>query len=460
MLAPGRLKAVCFELRMVLLHAVALVLAAKSVTLDEVKAASRQNLDAIRAEVELVKATSNITVARSPLLPQAQFRAGAGYTVQQGRQVFFTTITPNSTTGTDQYQQTLIPYAPQSIGSFSVGVAVSQLIFDGRFWAGLAQAGRVEDAAHGELEEQQLVSEFEAVSRFYLLLYSQQGRKIFEDAVMRSREQLARSQAVFSAGKGHQHDILDARTNLGNDNISLLRWDQITARYQANLNQWLAWSPEPLTVVAPSILEMKPPMPAPSLEDVLRLAKERRPIIKAIGNRVKAAEAAVLVAKSEYLPALSANALIQREAPTGALFVDSFAQRQNTVAFGANLTWNFFSGLGTTGREKYAQADLSYQQANERQALVNVETDIVSEYEVMKTSLLIADAADKNKEVAQEQVKVEEQRYLIGLGTNLDVRNAQLKLIQSQQAALQARFDVEVSRARLGRLAGVPIQGH
>ncbi len=440
---------------MMLLQVVTLVLAAKTVTLDEVKTASRHNLDAIRAEVELTKANANKTIAISGMLPRGVMQAGASYQLVGPATSILQVQTVNDA-GVREFSLSQNSIGGYNRLSLSLGVTVSQLIFDARFWAQLAQAGALQEATTGELAEQRLASEVEAVRRFYNVVFAQQARSILEGAVERSKAQLSRALALYAAGKGHQHDVLDARVNLGNDNITLLRWEQFIVSTQADLAQWLTWKYEPLTAVAPAILQLKTPMVAPAMEKVLELAKANRPIIKAMASRVKAAEAAISVARSEYFPAVSVSGQYAREAPSGSLFVNPTSQ--NVVAVGATLSWNFFSGLGTMGRDRSAQADLVVQEATRTQALVNIEADIAREYEVLKTALEIAAMAEKNKEFAEEETRLEEQRYTVGLGSNIDVRNAQVKLIQSQQAALSARFDVEVSRAKLSRLAGVSIE--
>lgn len=437
---------------MMLLYAFTLVLAAKTVTLDEVKTASRRNLNSIRAEVVNAQAQAGKTVAISGILPHGSLQAGASYTTTATYGRIFTTQEV-SDAGVVSFAQTRIDVAPARYPSFTAGISVTQLVYDARFWAQLAQAGALEEATRGELEEQRLASEAEAIVRFYEVLFTAQARKIYEDAVDRSKGQLTRAQAVFNAGKGHQHDILDARVNLGNDQISLLKWDQQITAAQADLTQWLAWSFEPVQATPPEILKQHPPRPAPTLERVLELAKQNRPLLRSVASRVRVSEAAIGIARSEYFPSVLIGAQYAREAPTGSLFIDP--QRQHVLAVGATLNWNFFSGLATLGRDRSAHAELRLAEATQAQAMSTIEGDIAREYEVLKTALQIADVAEKTKDFAEEEAKLEEQRYTVGVGTNLDVRNAQLKLTQSQFNSLSARFDVEISRARLGRLAGV-----
>jgi outer membrane protein TolC len=59
---------------------VAIHLSATPITLDEVRSASRQNLDALRAELDAVKAQEEVRVARSAIFPQANLSLNVGGT--------------------------------------------------------------------------------------------------------------------------------------------------------------------------------------------------------------------------------------------------------------------------------------------------------------------------------------------------------------------------------------------
>ncbi len=430
-----------------------LVLAARPVTLEEVRAASRQSLTAIQAEVALTRAGANRTLARSAILPKAAFQAGGSYTMVSEQRRIFTVAAPDGGVG---FAQQIIDIGGYTQPSLSAGVVVNQLLYDTKFWSQMAQTGAAEEAAKGELEEQRLASEAIAVERFYEVLWAKQARHIYEVAVERSKAQLTRAEALANAGKGQKHEVLDARVNVANDAIRLLKWDQLIVSDEADLTQWLAWHYEPLQPVAPDILKRTPPLPAPTLDELLALARAHRPILKATANRVKAAESGLTYARADYFPSLGLTAQYGREAPSTPIFFD--LKRQNSVYVGATLTWNFFSGLATYGGARAAEADLVLQRANERQALFDMEANLAREYEVLKTALTIAELSSKNQEVSEEELKMLEQRYAVGVATNLDVRNAQIKLTQVQIDALTSRFDVEISRAKLGRLAGISLE--
>ena len=58
---------------------------------------------------------------------------------------------------------------------------------------------------------------------------------------------------------------------------------------------------------------------------------------------------------------------------------------------------------------------------------------------------------------ADEDLRVQQQRYALGASTLLDLLASQTALNQSRQALIQARFDGRVARAQLAALLGKPL---
>ena len=55
---------------------------------------------------------------------------------------------------------------------------------------------------------------------------------------------------------------------------------------------------------------------------------------------------------------------------------------------------------------------------------------------------------------AQEDVRVQQQRYNIGASTLLDLITSQAALATAEQALIQARYDYRIARAQLEALIG------
>jgi outer membrane protein len=55
---------------------------------------------------------------------------------------------------------------------------------------------------------------------------------------------------------------------------------------------------------------------------------------------------------------------------------------------------------------------------------------------------------------AEEDLRVQQQRYALGVSTLLDLLTSQAQLNQARQALIQARLDGRIARAQLSALVG------
>src|SRR5260370_16377296 len=97
--------------------------------------------------------------------------------------------------------------------------------------------------------------------------------------------------------------------------------------------------------VEPAELEGDP-LTAPTLENSLQLARDNRPLLKALSSQVRAADLGVSVARAGYWPSLQAQLSYLRQGNTGN---PSFTDRHlnNSLSLRPALRWNLFSRPST-----------------------------------------------------------------------------------------------------------------
>jgi len=408
---------------------VAQVLAAP-ITLDEVRAASRDNLAALQAELDVARAQANVTTAKAVIYPQR-----TGYAPDGSRN-------PDSLGG--------------SRGNFLLGLAINQLIYDGgRWWNQIAQSGAAAEASQGQLDEQRLASQFEAERRFFELLRAQQALEVLKQTVDRSQQQLERARSLFEAGRGQKRDALDAEVNLGNDQIQVVRSQQAIVSAQVDLLNWLARPTAEVEAVAPASL-LGAPGPGPEAGAALSLAREHRPLLKALASQQRASKLSLEVAHAAYLPRVSATAAYNRTS-TGAepFFIEP--TYQNGLSFGLVMQWDLFSGFATQAQVSRASSDLRTTELQQSQAERELAAEIRRTSAALDAQLKIATLAERNRAIAELALKLAEERFNAGAGSTLEVRDAQIKLTQTQLTQVQGRIDVEIARASLGRIVGAPL---
>lgn len=415
------------------------LLLAQTIGLEEVRQWSKDQLQAVQARLDVERAETVQKQARSAILPSVDLSLNARASFNGPRQQ----INPFTQQTIDQ-QAFLLP-------ELGLGLTVQQLLYDGgKWWSAIAQAGAQAEATRGQLQEQRLASELEAVRRYYELVRAQMTRRTLESTLERSRTQLERATSLYEAGRVQRRDVLDAEVNVGNDEIAIVRQEQNTVVARAELLRWLAQPMRPVRAIEPD--EMISSMPVPDAEALLTRAKAERPLTKALAQRVRAAELGVDIASSDNLPRIGLELGYNRGSPSAEAFFRP--QYQNVVSGGVRLSWNLFRGLETQALTERARVDVDVQRSALAQALVDLEAELTQVREGVLAQQTIAKIAERNVMLATAQLSMEEERYSAGAGTSIEVRTAQLKLLQAQLTRLQGYVDYEIAVAALERAIG------
>jgi outer membrane protein TolC len=177
---------------------------------------------------------------------------------------------------------------------------------------------------------------------------------------------------------------------------------------------------------------------------LLREALSRRPEYRQAQLTVEAAEATVKQSMRNFLPTV-----------TGGAFYGGARPEFNEIwELSVGLSWTLFDGGNLIARYREARANLEAAQARVKAS----ELSIGQEVEQARLSLTEADeriqAAKVAVESAQENFRLAQGRFDAGVGTILEVTDAQLALTQAQNTEAQALADFRIAQARLDRALG------
>jgi outer membrane protein TolC len=431
----------------------AVVLAANStpIKLEDARARSRENVQALTALLQASSAEQDVRIARSSLLPQLQLSSGANVT-HVGRQPVVVQVTPGLFVETDE------ELPSQTIPNFAFTLQASQLIYDRGVWARLEQSGAQLEALRGEAIEQQDTSELEGINRFYSLFRTQATIQVLEANVRRSEQQLERARALFQAGRVGKAEELSAQVNLGNDRIAVVARQSQLATDQARLTTWLAMpGAEAVEAVDPGVLTQAP-APAPSLEQALQEARTRRPLLVALRERLRAAELQESIAHAGYLPRLTLQGAYQRNGANPAGVFGDLGRRY-TVGGGIGLSWNLFNGLSTQAQTRRAEYQSRVAELNLQQSERELEGSVRQSLVALEAQITSAQLAEANRKAAADALVLAEERFNAGVSSTLEVRDAQLKLTQAELTLLENRINVEIARFTLMRAMGTLAPG-
>ena len=176
-------------------------------------------------------------------------------------------------------------------------------------------------------------------------------------------------------------------------------------------------------------------------------ARRRRPDLLAAEAQVRAAAANLDAVRAAGRPSISLAA------GSNLLKVDDSPSTQ-TSSLGVTLSIPFFSGFAPTYRVRAAEAQVDARGAQRDRIRLQVALDVWNAYQNLHTATqALRTSADLLNSASQsEQVALG--RYKAGVGSILDVLNAQSALASARQQRVQAALNWNVSRATLAQSMG------
>jgi len=413
----------------------------QSLTLEQaVQIALQRNSDLQRQVLLTLSAEQDKVLARSSILPAVSFNASLfgvrtnGPVLQSGVPVPVetTTFQPN----------------------YSARASITQLIFDGgKWWNNMAASDRAYQSNVAQTDEQRLQITYLVEQRFYEMVRAQRQLQVLGEAATRSRDQANYTQRLFEGGRATQADVYAARANRDNDEVSRLGQERAVELARADLSTAVGLEPgTPLTVQEPQNLMAEPAQP-PAIQQAVSQALVTRPSIKAASLLFESNEKAASAAKGDYWPTLSASAGWNRGTTEASQYF-SDPVKNSQVTIGVTLNWNIFNGLSTNANVRKAEIQALLSQNDLQTARRTVANDVEKAVAQLATARAQVRVAQQAEQTAREGLRLARTRQEVGVGTQLEVRDAELKLTQAQLNVVGSLVDGREAEAALRRAQG------
>ena len=327
----------------------------------------------------------------------------------------------------------------------SASVQVRQTLYDFGRTSGAAKTARLDRAAaaqaHAGARQDVALRVKEA---FYLVLAA-------EKQVVAERETAAAREEVFRQARGfHEEgvrsklDVTRAEADLHAAKTALIRADNNRELSRVELAGAMGRpgaEARPLAEPAADLAAQ------PDRDEARRLALAGSPEIRRLDSLLGAARAASRAARSDYLPVLSGAASAGRAD-------GSSPPRGSVWSAGVGLSVPLFSGFST--REKTREADAALRSVAAERA--DMELAVGKQADAAWLAVREADArlesTGKQEEAARESRTLASERYREGVGSIIEVTDAQSSAIAAESARIQAAYDARIARARLERALG------
>jgi outer membrane protein TolC len=283
---------------------------------------------------------------------------------------------------------------------------------------------------------------------YYNVLRALAFVRVNEAAVAQSQELLRVTQVQLNAGVASQFDVLRAQTQLDNNRQALISSrNQVSISKNAFAN---SLGIDPSTPIDPQPLDA-PPVPDLNEEGLIQTAFNQRPEYLQADANVILAQRNIRLARRNLEPFLNAGVSGNYGATS-----NNFGQDRGTASIGLGLTVPLYDGGATRAQVQSARSE-------ERGALIQKDQFARGiKAEVQQSVIAVRDADERRTaiartvEQAREALRLANVRFQAGVGTQLDVNDAQTALTQAETNQVNAQYDFLGALARLQRSVGTP----
>jgi outer membrane protein TolC len=197
--------------------------------------------------------------------------------------------------------------------------------------------------------------------------------------------------------------------------------------------------------------------PAESLtDDVIRSSLENRSDLRALDFSEQLRQSELTLERVQYLPEIvlfgSWGILAQQNGDPS--FFGGSSERTYSGQAGIRITMPIFSGFSKDARIDQRRASLRQAEAQTRLARARADSEVETLWDQMLEARARADAQRRAVRQAQRGFEIASAQYREGLGSQLELTDAEVALRQSEFNYAQAAYDFLVAQANLDLAVG------
>ena len=274
-----------------------------------------------------------------------------------------------------------------------------------------------------------------------------------EKSVEISKDRLVRAEYNYDYGQVNKLEVLNAKVDLNSDSVSLITGRQQLENLKRNLNFIMGREVDQDVTVSKSV-EIRQNL---TEEEVLLGASENNIDLKLNKSSIQINQYAIGNSKSNWLPNLNANAgyiYNGSENPNSPFVIGS--QSFGPQA-GLSLNWTLFNGSNNVA-VKNAKLSLQSNKIQQQSIEQNIRSQSLNSFATYRNLLFILRTQNDNVATAEDNFNRTEESFKLGQINSVEFRQAQLNLLQAEQALSQAKYDAKNAELQVLAVMGALVK--
>jgi outer membrane protein len=331
--------------------------------------------------------------------------------------------------------------------SFSDNISLSQLIFD--FGAQPNRWRAAKALAEGQAATERAIAltvDFNLRSAYFAARAFKALVQVAKENLDNLLKHLAQTQGMVEAGTRAEIDLIQSRADTANARVLLITAENNYQTSKLTLNNAMG-------VLGPTDYDIAEGQFSPvaeedaSLDALLEEAYKARPEVQALEDQVRFDQLTIRSIQAQYGPSLNATLGFRQGGPA----LDRLGWN---AAAGLSLSWNIFAGGLTRSQQSEAEANAMSTLAQLDLLRQTVRTDVDGARLALRAAKETVTAAQEALVNARERLRLAEERYQVGVGSAIELGDAQVALTQTAAQSVQAQDQLSTARAQLLRAVG------
>lgn len=292
---------------------------------------------------------------------------------------------------------------------------------------------------------------YDVTAAYYNLLYALKLFELSEESLEMAKTHLRQVETMVKSGVATKADLLRAEVQVANSEANLVKTRTSLEMARSVFNKLLGFKLDgPVSISEEAEVELGE---LPEYQKLLNEALAHNPDWRKFVLSREIAEERLSLERTSLLP----NFLLTGKKGFQELEYPSYKSEAGSWSLMGVLSWTPFDSFATQNRIREAAANLEAQKASEEEVKNSIALAVREAYLDLRNAQETIAATRKTMELAEENHKISDRRYLLGLGTNLEVIDAQVALTKARADFLKAKFDLCIAQAKINKLVGKKI---
>ena len=283
----------------------------------------------------------------------------------------------------------------------------------------------------------------------YLESVARQRLVAVAEATVKSEEiHLDQAKRFVAAQAKDPIEVAQAQSRAANARSALAQAQSSLAIALATLRASIGWVDPSRSLVPDQTWPTSPVEQPPELAVLVQQSLQHRPELLQLEKQVAAAEANLDAARAERRPTLSATASTQWSPDN-----TDWSPEPSWVA-GLTLSWQLFDGGRSRADQRVARANVTSAQAERDALLISLTSQLELSRAQIDANRVNVQASNEAVTAARAQLKLADARYAQGLGSQIELADAQTAVTTAEGNLVQAEWQLAAAWANLRRATG------